>query len=67
MERLLDDDRYMVLSQVAEALGNSEAWVCRLTQLGRLPYKVTPLGRLYLREDVEKFITERKEKETTDA
>jgi predicted DNA-binding transcriptional regulator AlpA len=38
MEATLDEDKYMVLGEVAEALGNSEAWVCRLTQQGRLPY-----------------------------
>jgi excisionase family DNA binding protein len=63
MEATLDENKYMVLGEVAEALGNSEAWVCRLTQQGRLPYMTTPLGRLYLREDVEKFIKGRKGEE----
>ena len=67
MEHMANDDDFMTLGQVALALGNSEAWVTKLTRRGRLPYVVTPLGRLYRREGVERFLEARKEKWATHA
>ena len=65
METFTAEDELMPFREVAQALGNSQSWVCRLTQQGRLPYVTTPLGRLYVREGVERFINDRKAKATT--
>jgi predicted site-specific integrase-resolvase len=43
----------MSSAQVADALGVSTARIRRLSLDGRLPFKTTPLGRLYPRKEVE--------------
>jgi predicted DNA-binding transcriptional regulator AlpA len=67
METIANEDDYMPFREVTRALGNSESWVCRLTKQGRLPYVTTPLGRLYLRTGVEKFIQDRTDRQASNA
>lgn len=50
----------MTTSQAARYLGLSRQHTIRLARLGRLPHIETPLGRLFLRADVERLAEDRR-------
>jgi hypothetical protein len=52
----------MTPAQVAAAFGFSTARVRRLSIDGRLPYRQSPLGRLYPRAEIEQLAAAREEK-----
>lgn len=58
-----DEREWLSTSQAARALGLSSQRVDQLAREGLLPYKSTPLGRLFACEDVERLAEERRKKQ----
>jgi len=52
----------MTTGQVARRLGLSEARIGQLARAGRLPFRQTPLGRLFDRDAIEEIARAREEK-----
>lgn len=53
------DEEYLSPAQAARRLAISKAAVVRLSDLGRLPVTMTPIGRLYRIEDVDRLAERR--------
>lgn len=54
-----DQPPFLTRGEAARLLHLSPERVRQLTLNGRLPFHPTPLGRLYAREDLQRFLAER--------